>query len=302
MSRKISLKDKKEWLAMFEQGKTETQIAREKKRDPRTITKGIEEAIKNRRLTHAEDDLLRDALREHQEQLKGVLEGIHTLFTLLPYALELGENEDGNLIPIQLPGALVKPLSEDRLVVEITNEGDLKWELLQEHLRQDHLWQSISQWRITVMDYVRSIVQFKRIIKNRLEEAIGCRLVIQPDPEVAEYLFPEGIDLIFEVKMKEILNPPDKTYLEDNVFAGDDKMLRNGAGGTRYLYCEKPAQFKDKLIEVLVSLSSLPEVNKMRDIYKRLNEISQKAKREVEEIQLLNLVQGRCRVCRRLGR
>ena len=75
MARKRSLRDKKEWLSQFEDGKTETQIARILQRDPRTITKGIEEAIKDRSLTHAEDDLLRDALRGHQEQLKDVLEG-----------------------------------------------------------------------------------------------------------------------------------------------------------------------------------------------------------------------------------
>ena len=79
MSRKISLKDKKGWLSMFEEGKTEAQIAGELKRDPRTITKGIEEAIKDRRLTHAEDDLLRDALRDHQDQLKSILNNIHSI-------------------------------------------------------------------------------------------------------------------------------------------------------------------------------------------------------------------------------
>lgn len=302
MSRKISLKDKKEWLSMFEEGKTEAQIARILKRDPRTITKGIEEAIKDRRLTHAEDDLLRDALRGHQEQLKGVLEGIHSIFTMPSSSLELLEDENGIPAPIPISSGLVRFHSNDFVLIEITNENDLKWELLRDHLKQDHLWDSINQWRTAMMDYFHSIWQFKKMIKNRLEKVSGFKLIIQPGPEVAEYLLPEGINLIFEVKMKEILNPPDKTNLEDNVFAGDDKFLRNGVGGARYVYCETKTEYKGKFIEVLSTFSSLPEANEMRIIHERLAGISQKAKREVEEIQLLNLVQGRCRVCRRLGR
>lgn len=302
MSRKISLKDKKEWLSMFEEGKTEAQIARILKRDPRTITKGIEEAIKDRRLTHAEDDLLRDALRGHQEQLQGVLEGIRSIFAMPSSSLELLEDESGIPAPISISSALVKFKSNDFVLIEITNENDLKWELLHEHLKQDHLWDSINQWRTALIDYFCSIWQFKKMIRNRLEEATGIKLVIHPGSKVAEYLLPEGINLIFEVKMKEILNPPDQTNLEDTVFAGDDKFLRNGVGGARYVYCETKTEYKNKFIEVLSAFSSLPEANEMKSIHERLAWISQKAKREVEEIQLLNLVQGRCRVCRRLGR
>ncbi|MFC1980855.1 hypothetical protein ACFLVN_01230 [Chloroflexota bacterium] len=66
MARKINIKDERRWLEMFEAGKTEAQIAGAGRRDPRTIARGIEEAIKARRITNIEEDMLRKAIFDHQ--------------------------------------------------------------------------------------------------------------------------------------------------------------------------------------------------------------------------------------------
>ncbi len=91
MSKKISIREKKQWLDMFEQGLTEVQIARKTGRDSRTIVKGIEEASKKKRLASTEAEMLRNALFKHQDQLTGLLKNIVEMLVLPPYDLKLRE-------------------------------------------------------------------------------------------------------------------------------------------------------------------------------------------------------------------
>lgn len=286
---------------MFDQGKTEAQIAKALKHDPRTIARGIEEAIKDRRLTHAEDDLLRTALQKHQNQLTDVLDDIDSILVMPSYNLVLREEKDGILARVQLAGASIRPISEEFMVVEITKENELVWELFREHLKQDHIWDSLKQWRSALQDYIRSIWHFKQAIKTKLEETTGLKYIKRQDDNVSEYLLPEGTDLIYEVKIKIILGIPDATDLENNMITGDDNFIRHGPGGTKFAYCSNKAECRDKIASVSTSLPSTSEASKVRISYQQLVGITGKMKREVEEIKLLNMVPGKCRVCRRLG-
>ncbi len=94
MSKKISIQEKKKWLEMFEEGLTEVQIARKTEHDPRTITKGIEEASKKTRLASIEAEILRKALLQHQEQLTEILQHIVVMLVLPPYNLQLREESE----------------------------------------------------------------------------------------------------------------------------------------------------------------------------------------------------------------
>ena len=121
MSKKISIQEKKKWLEMFEQGQTEVQIARQTKRDPRTIIKGIEETSKKMRLASTEAEMLRNALFKHQDQLTGLLKNIVEMLVLPPYDIKLHEESEGILAPIPLSGALLRHISKEQMILEIKN-------------------------------------------------------------------------------------------------------------------------------------------------------------------------------------
>ena len=57
MPKKISIQEKKKWLEMSEEGKTENQIAKNEKRDLRTVVNGIQEASRHRSLANAEAEI-----------------------------------------------------------------------------------------------------------------------------------------------------------------------------------------------------------------------------------------------------
>jgi hypothetical protein len=240
-------------------------------------------------------------LQKHQNQLTDVLDDIDSMLVIPPYNLVLREEKDSILARIQLAGASIRPISEEFIVVEITKENELVWELFREHIKQDHIWDSLKQWRIALQDYIRAIWHFKQAIKAKLEEATGLKFIKRQDENVSEYLLPEGTDLIYEVKIKIILDIPDATGLENNVITGDDNFIRHGPGGTKFAYCINKAECRDKIVSVSTSLPNTPEANKVRITHQQLVGITGKTKREVEEIKLLNMVPGKCRVCRRLG-
>lgn len=289
MSKKISIQEKRRWLDLYEQGKTEVQIAREVKRDPRTIVKGLEEASKDRRLASVEVEMLRSALFKHQDQLTGILKNMAEMLVVPPYNLELREEKEGILAPIPLPGALLKQVSKEQMILEIHDENRLEWELLKEHLKQDELWDSIRQCRKALIDHVWARWQFKQVVKSNLLRDTDLGSPKYTDGKQYENLLRELVDLFYDVttqKILGILNKTDVRSVIDRKLAGYNDTAETG----------------DKIASIFASLPSSLEAFKVKNTYEELTKITKLAKRQVDEILLLGMVTGKCRVCRRLGR
>ena len=81
MPKKFLDTDKRKWLKLYEDGKTEIQIAKEyAKCDLRTVRRGIEEARHKLDVKVARAELLKEALRKHQDSLfKELDEIIHRI-------------------------------------------------------------------------------------------------------------------------------------------------------------------------------------------------------------------------------
>ena len=289
MSKKISIQEKRKWLDMYEQGRTEVQIARGVGRDPRTIVKGLEEASKDRRLASAEAEMLRNALFRHQDQLTGILKNIATMLVLPPYNLEIREEREGILAPISLSGPLLKHISREQMILEIHDEDKLEWELLKEHLKQDKLWEYIRQWRKAIQDHIWARWQFKQTIKSNLLRDTDLGSPKYTDSKKLENLLHELVDLFCDVTTQRILGIRNTTDVQRLI---DEKLVSY----------KDTAETGDKLVSIFDSLPGSIEAFKVKNTYEELTKITKLAKRQVDEILLLGMVTGKCRVCRRLGR
>ncbi len=289
MSKKISIQEKRKWLDMYEQGKTEVQIARQVRRDPRTIVKGLEEATKDRRLASVEAEMLRNALFKHQDQLTSVLKNMAEMLVMPPYNLEMREEKEGIFAPIPLSGALLKQVSNEQMILEIHDEAKLEWELLKEHLKQDELWDSIKQWRKTSIDHVWVRWQLKQAIKSNFMKDTVLGTSKYSNSKQLENLLHELIDLLYDVTTQKILGNLNTTDVPSAIYSivGSDNDI---------------VKSKDKIVSIFASLPGSLEVYRMKNTYEELAKITQLAKRQVDEILLLGMVTGKCRVCRRLGR
>lgn len=289
MSRKISIQEKRGWLDLYEQGKTEVQIARDVGRDPRTIVKGLEEASKNRRLASVEAEMLRSALFKHQDQLTGILKNMAEMLAMPPYNLELREEKEGILAPIPLPGALLKQVSKEQMILEIHDENRLEWELLKEHLKQDELWDLIRQWRKALIDHVWARWQFKQAVKSNLVNNTDLRSPKYTDGKQYENLLRELVVLFYDVTTQKILGILNKTDVRSVI----DRKLAS---------YNDTAETGDKIVLIFASLPNSLEAYRIKSTYEELAGITKLVRRQVDEILLLGMVTGKCRVCRRLGR
>lgn len=289
MSKKISIQEKRRWLDLYEQGKTEVQIAREVKRDPRTIVKGLEEASKDRRLASVEAEMLRSALYNHRDQLIDILKNIAAMLVIPPHNLELREEEEGILAPISLSGALLKQDSERQMILEIHDEDKLEWELLKEHLKQDKLWDLIEQWRKALINHISARWQFKQAIKSNLLRDVDLIAPKFADSKQLDNWLNELVDLFYDVTTQRILGVLNKTDVRSVI---DGKLA--GYNDT--------SEAGDKLVSIFDNLPDSIEASKVESTYEQLAGITKLAKRQVDEILLLGMITGKCRVCRRLGR
>jgi len=289
VSKKISIQEKRKWLDLYEQGRTEVQIARGVRRDPRTIVKGLEEATKDRRLASVEAEMLRNALFRHQDQLTGILNNIAAMLVMPSDNLELLEEKEGILAPIPLSGALLTQVSREQMILEIYDEAKLEWDLLKEHLKQDELWDLIKQWRKALIDHVWARWQFKQAIKSNLLRDTDLGSPKYTDSKKVENLLRELVDLFYKVTTQRILGIRNTTDVQRLI---DEKLVSY----------KDTAETGDKLVSIFDSLPGSIEAFKVKNTYEELTKITKLAKRQVDEILLLGMVTGKCRVCRRLGR
>lgn len=298
MSRKISIQEKKKWLELFEQGQTENQIAIKEKRDLRTIVRGLQEASRDRHLANAEAEMLRNALFTHQDKLMNLLKSIANMLVLPDVNLALREDENGLLAPISLSGSLVEMTPEKQITLRIHDEEKLEWELLQEHLKSDKLWNYLKRWREAIIDHIEARWKFKQSIKTILGKKTELKFKKQNE-QMAEYLSPNIIDLFYEVKMHNFLGVKDGTDVEHNLEAHDGYVRFHT---TELARCTNDKKCRDKIIAVFNSLLAIDEALKVKQTYSELTTVTRLARRQVDEILLLGMVMGKCRVCARLGK
>ncbi len=145
MPRKFTDTDKRMWLELYESGKTEKWIARERaKCDPRTVKRGIEEARRKQDARGARADLIKEALRKHQDSLLEELDEILDGLTL--------PTKEFVIIPWSRGGDPILPGSETDVSARIAasgSEGGAVRRLRKAHLKNDRLWKVLGQWQKT---------------------------------------------------------------------------------------------------------------------------------------------------------
>jgi len=294
---------KKKWLELSESGKSEKWIARNAKCDPRTVKKGIEEARRERNAAIAQIELVKEALRDHKDQLLAVIDDIKSTLVMPPENIEIRRDKDGTLAQIPLSGVTVKPDKSGGLMLLVWVEEKVEWELLQEHLKGDKIWKIFRQWKELILAYIKAIIDLKLASERLIKARTGLQL-IDEIPKSAEtgYICPAVVELFYKVALRHSLGIKNGTNIEERIVASPDGYVRNGPGGTELAYAPNfQEDCKNRLLDTLRELYESPEAEQVSILYKEAQEITEKEKRILDEISLLRLVPGSCRVCRRLG-
>jgi len=304
MPKKFSVSNKTEWLEKYESGKSESSIANQSKCDIRTIRRGIEEARRERDARAARVDLIKQAIFKHQESLLGKLGGILLSLQVPPQdwaVLSWHRNGESILNENNLDTA---DTLEDEVNKESTDSNvrvDMVEDMLRQHLRNDKLWKILTRQEKAYASHRLARIALQYKVVNILEQETGYKLEVGGDvPPPFLYSYTTG-DLFYRMTLRHAFGDYKNDEWEDEV------VVDTSAGYIKYrnlTLAEVPGkadECRKKLLDAFRKTQILPEVTRVINTYGELEESTLKAKQAIEEIRLLGLVPGVCRVCRRLG-
>lgn len=179
MPKKIPFEEKQKWFEQSEQGVTVARLASNHKRDPRVISRGVEEVRRKRLSREARTDLLREAIKRHQEDLLQFVAQTADSIQPLPVHIESLLDSAGPPVSLPINGIRVSASELTYDEVELTVEEDIRWGLLKSHLGNDHAYALINRWKRAVIREVNSRLEIRSAILRRLVDEAG--LVIDPN-------------------------------------------------------------------------------------------------------------------------
>lgn len=305
MPRKFTDTDKRRWLESFEGGRSEKQIAREDaKCDPRTVKRGIEEARTKQDARLARAELLKEALRKHQDSLLKELDEILSSLALptegyVPLPWHYGGDRILTEIDIETGKKQTRDVSESP-AASTAGEGVVR-RLLREHLKNNRLWKALARWRKAYTAHLADRMLLQHRVVAATQGRTGRKLVDGRNvPRPFIYADNTG-DLFFRAAVSQALGTRKMANLESDIAAN------SASGDVRYqsmVLAEAPGEeerVKAGLLAALGEIKASPEAASIADSHRLLQEEAVGVREVVENIKLLGWIQGRCEICRRLG-
>lgn len=299
MPRKFEDAKKREWLELYDQGKSEKWIAARAECDVRTVRKAINEARLKRDVVVARMDLIKDALRKHRDSLLEEIERIMSDLVMPP--------KDLAVLSWQCGKNSVFNDTDEQIELGSSQDGAMR-RLLKEHLKNDKLWRKLAQWQKARASHLAARAAFQRKAAALLQEKTGYRLIDgdRPAPFVCSYtagplIYKAAIDKAFvtaEKKARESavknIEPAISVNTENGDVSYENRFRLAVAPGNEY-------KTKQHLLDALEDLAKSHEVEAVMETYQALEQTMIRARHVVEDIKLLGLVPGQCEICRRLG-
>lgn len=304
MPKKYKESHKLKWLDLFNSGKTEKWIANNYKCDVRTIKKGIEEARRKQDVVIARRELVKDALRKHQNDLLDELDRITTDLFLPPEGyVAISWGLGGDSILEKSKAVFDGGQLDDASILDIAEEDEERTvrRLLKEHLKNDRLWRILAQYKKTYAAHLTARIILQRKIVAVIQDKTGCKLVDRNDV-LQPFLYTSNTgDLFLRAIVRDASGAKKKIDIENG-------LIVNIAGGdVRYngtILGEVPGkeeEVKAGLIKAFKELRGSYEAVSVVDSYKALEAAQMKVRQAVEQFKLLGLISGQCEICRRLG-
>ncbi|MCZ6488935.1 MAG: hypothetical protein O7A06_00195, partial [Acidobacteria bacterium] len=228
MPKNIPWEQKEGWCGRFERGDSVAMMAREYRKDPRTVQRGIDDVRRHRATKDAREALLRESLRHHLEDLLVLVERVARSVVSPPTHLEL-----------RFPGVEIAPFLDigpvrvDRHgdtfdVVTLEVEQEFTWGLLKEHLGRDRTFRLLARWKQAFSEALNAHLVFRDGLLTVLED-FGLRIsddLLQPGtvrPAAAEELVKAAVSQIL------LEDPPYELQLKQG--ENGEFLLNRGTGG-----------------------------------------------------------------------
>ena len=286
MPEKIAPKLMRRWLQMYEDGNPIDVIAKKNHRDVRTIKRCIEEAKRDRLAESVRGNIMIEAARGHQEALLGMVNDV------------MGELEAETNKP-EIPAECADDLS----LVKLRAESSPYWNLLKQHLPRDPLWDSINKWKKARADFDDGCAAVRKIISELLPKECRCKIVDADTNADAKppFLFSMAAELIYTEVLTRAMDCKPRTNIATSLRI-DRKSGNVMSGGTIMAVTPgREEEFAGYIRKVLARANDSVETTTAINKYDTLKKANEKAREAAQDIALLGMVPGLCRICRKLG-
>jgi len=224
MPKVIPIEEKRDWLRQHDGGKSIATIAENTGRDKRTIEKGIEQARYERTVRTAKEEIVKEALLNHQQQL---LKGVDSVVSALQLPLDTLNIE----LPIQLTEASITFQPDKGLVLDLHIENTVRGEMLWEHLKRSRAMRALRSWKKAMLEYIKSLRDLEQRIKWLLQDE--TKLPIAKDTNEGAktgYISAKAIDeLFYPVILRRTIGVEDNTNPEKRIACLPDGDIRHGS-------------------------------------------------------------------------
>lgn len=305
MPKRFSEMEKRKWLELYETGKSEKWIVRERAHcDPRTVKRGIEEARRRRDANTARVDLVKDALRRHHDNLLDELQNILSSLTMPPvdFTVLSWHHDSDSIFAVD---DKTKEMNQKESTITVTEkviiDRSAKRDLLKEHLKDDRMWKILAQFKRDYDENAQARVTLQRKIVNIVEKQTGYKF--DDGNKLSTnfiYSYTTG-DLFFKSILQKAFGVRLTVNLENDIYADVSRGTVQYHRSTLAEVVGNEEGCKKNLLIALRKLQHPKEVSPVIETHKALAESNEKAKQAVELLLLLNFVPGQCQVCRRLG-
>lgn len=198
MPKKFADTEKVRWLDYYEKGKTEKYIAREvAKCDVRTVMRGIEEARQKRDMRAARAELVKDALRKHQDTLLEELDRVTGSLFFPPEdytVLSWNEGGDSILARCQTPSGIEQVVTK-HIATSRSQDGTVR-SLLKQHLKHDKLWKLLAQWEKAYANHLTARTTLQCKITALVQEKTGVKM-FENNRSLRPFLYCDNIGQLF---------------------------------------------------------------------------------------------------------
>lgn len=306
MPKKIPIEEKRRWLKDYESGKSEAAIASKNRRDIRTIRSGIEEVRREQDVRLARMELLKEALRKHQESLEDELRDILKEIENSPYDLApLSWYRGGNSVFSAKEAGQEKENSRfAKQGRRSAQEAVTILDLFRQHLKSDKskLWTWLTQWEKAHDAYLSDRKPLQRKVIAILENRTGYGVVDAREQATPPCLYAHVAGYWFYKSALDLILSPGHSYLNE-----DDIVADTQRGTVTYrnsILAEAPGneeQTRQNILAAYHDIRTSEELSNVVNSTRNLKKAEEKVKLIIESILLLGFIPGRCVVCQRLG-
>ena len=167
---------KRQWYQRHQEGAGTAQIARESKKDPRTVDRAIREVRQQEMAAASRQRLLDEGLSQHLAELLGLLGNVAGWVEAPPPALPVCHAPTTSTREPLAFRAVVVTVDGNRygkvlLPMDVDPERSFQWELLQGHLGKGTIFSRLRSWREAVLREINARLDILALMDNDLLEA-----------------------------------------------------------------------------------------------------------------------------------